>query len=68
MAAGTPEAMEAFSLKAIKKHATDLVEKEVISQVLDHTNWNRTHASKILKISYKTLLTKIDRLNISEPN
>ncbi|VVS94059.1 sigma-54 interaction domain-containing protein [Desulfoluna spongiiphila] len=68
MAAGTPEAMEAFSLKAIKKTATDIVEKEVISQVLDRTNWNRTHASKILKISYKTLLTKIDRLNISEPN
>jgi len=68
MAADTPDDMTAFSLKEIKKSATDLVEKEVIAQVLDRTNWNRTHASKILKISYKTLLTKIDRLNISEPN
>ncbi|VFQ44427.1 sigma-54 interaction domain-containing protein [Desulfoluna butyratoxydans] len=68
MAADSPEAMETFSLKAIRKNATDLVEKEVIAKVLDRTNWNRTHASKILKISYKTLLTKIDRLNISEPN
>ena len=53
-----------FSLKKIKKKFTDMVEKKVISFVLDKTGWNRTKASKMLKISYKTLLTRISDLDI----
>ena len=53
-----------FSLKKITKKATDRIEKEVISFVLDKTDWNRTKASKILNISYKTLLFKISNLDI----
>jgi len=53
-----------FSLKKVTKKATDRIEKEVISFVLDKTGWNRTNASKILKISYKTILYKIKDLNI----
>jgi len=53
-----------FSLKRIKKKALDRIEKEVISSVLDKTGWNRTKASKILKISYKTILYKISDLDI----
>lgn len=64
----SPDDMTKFSLKEIKRNTTNIVEKEVISQVLSITNWNRTHASKILKISYKTLLTKIEHLNINRPN
>ncbi|WP_300667726.1 sigma-54 dependent transcriptional regulator [Desulfoluna sp.] len=60
--------MTTISLKKIKQDTANIVEKEIISRVLGVTNWNRTHASKILKISYKTLLTKIDNLNISRPN
>ncbi len=63
-----PDNMTTFSLKQIKRNATNIVEKEVISQVLNITNWNRTHASKILKVSYKTLLTKIDQLDIIRSN
>ena len=48
-----------FSLKSVKKKAIDRVEKEVISYVLQKTDWNRSKASKILKVSYKTLLNKI---------
>jgi two-component system response regulator AtoC len=48
--------LESFSLKEIKKKALDKVEKEAISYVLEKTGWNRSRASKILKISYKTLL------------
>jgi len=55
---------KSFSLKKIKRVAVDKVEKEVISYVLDKTDWNRSKASKILKISYKTLLYKITDLNI----
>lgn len=56
-----------FSLKAIRKVAVDRVEKEIISHVLDKTDWNRSKATKILKISYKTLLYKISDLGITPP-
>jgi len=58
------EGLPSFSLKKIKKKAVNRVEREVISTVLNKTDWNRSNASKILKISYKTLLTKIDELKI----
>jgi transcriptional regulator with PAS, ATPase and Fis domain len=54
-----------FSLKDIRKKALDNIEREAISYVLSETEWNRTKAAKILKVSYKTLLTKISELNIS---
>jgi transcriptional regulator with PAS, ATPase and Fis domain len=57
-----------FSLKAVRKKAVDHIEKEVISQVLKSTDWNRSKASKILKVSYKTLLNKITELNILPPS
>ncbi|MCP3874788.1 MAG: sigma-54-dependent Fis family transcriptional regulator [Desulfobacteraceae bacterium] len=57
-----------FSLKSVKKKAVDRVEKEVISYVLQKTDWNRSKASKILKVSYKTLLNKISELDISPPS
>jgi transcriptional regulator with PAS, ATPase and Fis domain len=53
-----------FSLKKITKKATVRIEKEVISYVLGKTGWNRTNASKILKISYTALLRKINDLKI----
>ncbi len=56
-----------LSLKKIKKKAMDRVEKEVIAFVLDKTGWNRSKATKILKISYKTLLYKIKDLGIEPP-
>ncbi|MBW1826637.1 MAG: hypothetical protein JRI78_06505 [Deltaproteobacteria bacterium] len=71
----TPRRTEELALKGasivdvlldfkVTKKATDRIEKEVISFVLDKTGWNRTKASKILKISYKTLLYKISGLDI----
>jgi two-component system, NtrC family, response regulator AtoC len=56
-----------FSLKDAKKRAVDKVEKEIISYVLRKTDWNRSKASRILKVSYKTLLNKITELNIDPP-
>jgi len=56
-----------FSLKKIRKAALDRVEREVISHVLGKTGWNRSKATKILKISYKTLLYKISDLGIVPP-
>jgi len=62
-----PPDLTTLSLKKIKKKAMDRVEKEVISYVLDKTGWNRSKATRILKISYKTLLYKIKELEIEPP-
>lgn len=62
-----PPDLESFSLKDIRKQALDKVEKEAIAYVLGKTGWNRSKASRILKISYKTLLYKISDLDIRPP-
>ena len=59
--------LSSLNLKDIKEKAADRLEKELISFVLEKTEWNRTKASKILDISYKTLLFKIQDLNIIPP-
>lgn len=56
-----------LSLKKIRKKAMDQVERELINHVLIKTGWNRSKASRILKISYKTLLQKIGELQIAPP-
>ena len=57
-----------LSLKKFKKQVADQVEKDVISYVLEKTGWNRTRATQILKVSYKTLLTKIKELEVTPLN
>ncbi|RLB97020.1 MAG: sigma-54-dependent Fis family transcriptional regulator [Deltaproteobacteria bacterium] len=58
---------EDISLKKIKKLASNRVEKEVITFVLEKVGWNRSRAAKILKISYKTLLYKMTEFDIHPP-
>jgi len=62
-----PPDLSSLSLKKIKRKAMDRVEKEVITYVLEKTGWNRSKATNILKISYKTLLYKIKDLGIQPP-
>jgi len=52
------------SLKDISKEARDKAEREVITNVLKETNWNRVKAAHILNVDYKTLRHKIMELNI----
>ena len=59
-----PPDFSSLSLKKIKKQAIVRVEKEIISYVLEKTGWNRSKATRILNISYKTLLYKIKSLEI----
>jgi transcriptional regulator with PAS, ATPase and Fis domain len=54
-----------LSLKDVRKKAIGIVEKEVISSVLEKTGGNKSKASRILGVSYKTLLSKIKALDIS---
>lgn len=58
---------EDISLKKIKKLASDKVEKEVITFVLEKVGWNRSKAAKILKVSYKTLLYKMSEFGVRPP-
>jgi two-component system, NtrC family, response regulator AtoC len=55
---------ESFSLKKVKKETINIIEKKVISHVLNQTGWNRKKASEILKISYPAILYKINDLDI----
>jgi two-component system response regulator AtoC len=60
--------LSSLSLKDIKKKAMEKVEKEVIAYVLEKTHWNRSKANKILGISYKTLLLKIQEFELTPPS
>ena len=60
--------LEDISLKEITRSVQDRVEREVITYVLEKTGWNRSKASRILKISYKALLYKIKDLRIMIPS
>lgn len=52
------------SLHEIAESATRTAEKAKIEEVLKETGGNKTRASEILKVSYKTLLTKIKEYGI----
>jgi DNA-binding NtrC family response regulator len=56
--------LAALPLKKARKKIVDLAEKQLISQALEKSRWNRSKANKVLGISYKTLLCKIRELNI----
>lgn len=55
------------SLKEVRDQAVKEVERKVISEVLQQTNWNRRQTARRLKISYRSLLYKIKELDIRPP-
>ncbi len=55
---------EDLSLKKIKKQASSRVEKELIRFTLNQVGWNKSHAARLLKISYKALLYKTREFDI----
>jgi two-component system response regulator AtoC len=46
-------------LREVGRRAALEAERETIDRVLQHTNWNRKQAARLLGVSYKTLLQKI---------
>ncbi len=54
-----------LDLKEVRKKATAVAEKSMIRKTLRQTHWNRWKAAKELKVSYKTLLTKISQYQIA---
>ena len=55
----------ALGLKEIARRAALEAERKALAEVLDRVHWNRTEAARILKVSYKTLLTKITECGLS---
>jgi two-component system response regulator AtoC len=53
------------SLKEITKTATQQLEKMIILKVLQANGWSRRKTAKWLKISYRSLLYKLQELNVS---
>jgi len=52
------------SLRSMVKSVTFEAERRAISAALQKTGWNRKAAARLLKISYRTLLYKIDQYQI----
>jgi two-component system response regulator AtoC len=50
---------ESLGLREIARRAALEAERKAIREVLDELQWNRTEAARVLKVSYKTLLTKM---------
>jgi len=46
-------------LRELGRRAARAAERRVLEEVLEQVRWNRSEAARVLKVSYKTLLTKI---------
>jgi two-component system, NtrC family, response regulator AtoC len=53
------------SLKAIIQSVKSEAERNAIAAALDRTGWNRKAAARLLKVSYRTLLYKIEQYHMS---
>jgi DNA-binding NtrC family response regulator len=60
-AATSPDDGDIFTLRTHRTRA----EIEAIQRALGHTGWNRSRAARLLKISYRSLLLKIQRHKIT---
>ncbi len=56
------------SLREIARRGAREAERKALAEVLERVNWNRAEASRILKVSYKTLLNKICECGLQPPS
>jgi two-component system response regulator AtoC len=52
-------------LKAIARKAARDAERQALLQVLERVRWNRAEAARVLRVSYKTLLSKLTECGIT---
>lgn len=57
---------DTFDLKEVGKRAAGAAEREIIQATLNETHWNRKEAANLLRVSYKTLLYKIQKYQLDE--
>ncbi len=55
------------SLRDIARRGAREAERKALAEVLERVRWNRAEASRILKVSYKTLLNKICECGLTPP-
>ena len=55
------------SLREIARRGAREAERKALAEVLQQVHWNRAEASRILKVSYKTLLNKICECGLTPP-
>jgi two-component system, NtrC family, response regulator AtoC len=56
------------SLRSLVKSAKLETERNAIGAALEQTSWNRKAAAQLLKISYRTLLYKIEQYQLRSPD
>ncbi len=61
---GTKGVLEELGLKAIARRAARDAERAALLEVLERVRWNRSEAARVLKVSYKTLLSKLTECGI----
>jgi len=54
-------------LREIARRGAREAERKALVEVLERVHWNRAEASRILKVSYKTLLNKIAECQLTSP-
>jgi two-component system response regulator AtoC len=55
------------SLREIARRAASEAERNTLAKVLEEVHWNRALASRILRVSYKTMLHKIAEYGLAPP-
>jgi len=61
----TPE--KGSSLKLLVRNAKGEAERSAIAHALEQTRWNRKAAARLLNVSYRALLYKIQEYNLTPP-
>jgi two-component system response regulator AtoC len=56
------------SLREIARRGAREAERKALREVLERVQWNRAEASRILRVSYKTLLNKICECGLTPPS
>ena len=56
------------SLKSLVQTVKLEAEKNAIAAALERTGWNRKAAARLLKVSYRTLLYKIEQYQMRSPD
>jgi DNA-binding NtrC family response regulator len=59
---------EKSSLKLLVRNAKGEAERGAIANALERTNWNRKAAARLLNVSYRALLYKIQEYHLSPPS
>jgi DNA-binding NtrC family response regulator len=59
---------ERSSLKLLVRNAKGEAERGAIAHALEQTQWNRKAAARLLNVSYRALLYKIQEYNLVPPS